>query len=104
MTKYPPLPTSLDAPGGTVEVVTVDTDGFKHNDGIDCWGMYDESTRRITICGKIPPRHRWKVYYHEVAHVAIVDSGLDDLLDDKLHEALCNAFAAQRMRERFGGG
>ena len=98
--KYPPLPTSLDAPGGRVKVKLCEK---IVNNGQDCWGLWEESTRVISIVREMPPRHQWKVFYHEVAHIAITDAGLDDILTIEMHEALCNAIASQRMRERFGG-
>lgn len=97
--KYPPLPRHIDAPGGRVRVRMAQK---IVNNGVDCWGLWEESTRTISLSSEAPPRHQWKVFYHEAAHVAITDAGLDDVLDDKTHEALCNAFASARMRERFG--
>ena len=45
---------------------------------------------------------RWRTFYHELTHVAVIDSGLANNLRDKIHEALCDAMATARMRERFG--
>ena len=99
--KYPPLPKTVDGPGGMVTVVLKKNP--KHEDGTACWGLWEEHIRTITVDEGATPRHQWKVYYHELCHVAITDAGLDDILEDRVHEAICNAYACQRMRERFGG-
>jgi len=72
------------------------------NGGQECWGLWEDHIRTISLSAESTPRHRWKVFYHELSHVAITDAGLDDILDEKTHEALCNAWASARMREQFG--
>lgn len=98
-TRYPKLPSSIEAPGGTVEVRLVDgiTEG-----GTECWGLYDPANRLITIDRTASLRHQWKTYYHEWAHVAFLDAGLDSGLPTNLHEVLCESIATARMRETFG--
>ena len=98
--KYPPIPKVIDAPGGRVKVQFVKK---IVSGGHECWGLWEDHTRTISLSIESTPRHHWKVFFHEWSHVAITDAGLDDILDEKTHEALCNAFAAARMRERFGG-
>lgn len=99
--KYPPLPTTVDCPGGTVEVVKLPV--VKHQDGSECWGLWEDNLRRISIDETAPMRHQWLVFYHELTHVAITDAGLDNVLDKNTHEAICDAIGTMRMRERFGG-
>ena len=101
MTEYPAIPKVIDAPGGKVRIVSKPK--VIHEDGRECWGMYDESTRTITLSTAAQPRHLWKVLFHELVHVGLIDAGIDDLLDDKTHEAICNALSTARMREQFGG-
>jgi len=100
VTRYPALPKTIEAPGGQVRVI-VTTEPIKHEHS-ECWGLYDSEFRTITIDGKAAPRQRWKTFFHECVHVAILDSGLDNGLSDALHEAICDAIATARMRERFG--
>ena len=97
---FPPLPKAISAPGGDVAVVLVDK--LKHPDGTECWGIWDDSTRTISLDKSANRRHQWRVLYHELAHVALGDAGLDNGIGDELVEAICDAVATQRMRERFG--
>lgn len=97
--KYPPLPTHVEAPGGRV---TVAPRQRPKADGDEVWGSWDEGQRRIEIDSSAPNRHQWKTLFHELAHVALTDSGTDELLPEATVEAICDAFATARMRERFG--
>jgi hypothetical protein len=98
--KLPPIPKAIEAPGGPVRIVQVRR--APRMDGVECWGLYDSSRRRISLLRTLPLAHRWKVLFHELVHVAILDAGLDNGLDDRLHEALCDAIATARVREAFG--
>lgn len=98
-TRYPPLPKSVQAPGGLIKVITT-KDNIKHENA-ECWGLYDPEMRTITIDMKAAPRQRWLTFFHELTHVALIDSGLNNGMSDALHEAICDAVATQRMRERF---
>jgi len=98
--KYPAIPKRLAAPGGDVTVLQKPK--LRHSDGTECWGLWDEASRTITLDPTAEPRHRWKVLFHEWAHVALDDSGLSNGLPDAMVESLCDAFAVARMRERFG--
>lgn len=96
--RYPPIPKWAEAPGGPVEVRLVDK--LVH-DGQECWGLYEPAERRITVVKTSRP-HQWRVYYHEWAHAALTDAGIDNALTEQIHEAICDALATARMRERFG--
>lgn len=97
--RYPPLPASLEAAGGTVTIELVDA--IRH-EGTECWGLYDHARRHVAIDRTATRAHQWRTLFHEMAHVAILDAGLDNGIEDRLHEALCDAWATSRMRERFG--
>lgn len=99
-TSFPALPKTLMAPGGEVSIKLVDK--LKHPDGDECWGIWDESVRQITLDKTATRRHLWKVLYHELTHVALGDAGLDNGMPNELVEAVCDAIASARMRERFG--
>jgi hypothetical protein len=96
----PPIPKRVEAPGGPVIVSQVRK--VPNLDGAECWGLYDSSTRRIRILRSLPLRFRWKILYHELVHVALIDAGLDNGIEDRLHEAICDAIATARSREAFG--
>jgi hypothetical protein len=98
--KYPALPKRLDAPGGAVTIVRVVGDLTAQ--GVACWGTWEPHTRTIEVSKGAPMAHQWKVLFHELAHVALDDSGLSNGLTDEMQEALCDAVATARMRERFG--
>jgi Zn-dependent peptidase ImmA (M78 family) len=98
--KYPPLPKEVEGPGGTVTVICTKA-GIKHENA-ECWGLYDSEARTITIDMRAKPRQRWLTFYHELVHVALIDAGLNNGIPDQLHEAICDAVATARMRERFG--
>lgn len=95
---YPPLPKSVMAPGGEVTVWLVDKAGTNG----DAWGTWQEATRTVEIEKSAQPRHRWRVFYHEMTHVALDDAGLSNGMPEELVEAICDAMASARMRERFG--
>lgn len=98
--KYPPLPKELEGPGGTVTIVL--TKEPITYESAECWGLYDSEARTITIDARVKPRQRWLTLFHELAHVALIDAGLNNGIADTLHETICDAIATARMRERFG--
>lgn len=98
--RYPPIPRVVSMPGGDVTVLV--QPNVRHEDGAACWGLWDDATRTITLDAGATPQHRWWTAYHELCHVALSDSGLDEGMHAKLVEAVCNAVATARMRERFG--
>lgn len=95
--RYPPLPKKLTMAGGPVSVVIVDTITERN---VDCVGLYDPEHRLISI-KKGKRSFQWNVLFHELTHAALIDAGLHNMLKDKLHEAICDAIAIARMRERF---
>lgn len=97
--RYPPIPKIVQAPGGPVKVILT-KENIKYESD-DCWGLYDSEHRTITLDAKAAPRQRWATFFHELTHVAILDSGLGNGLNSALHEAICDAVSTARMRERF---
>jgi hypothetical protein len=98
--KYPNLPTTVEAPGGTIAVVLKPT--LRHADGTDCWGMWDAANRTIELATTAAKRHQWRTLYHELCHAALDDSGISQGMTEAMQETLCEALATARMRERFG--
>lgn len=99
--RYPALPSVLHLAGGDVTIAT-QREVIKSEDGDVCNGLYDHERRHILIDAKLPKAHQWRTLYHELFHVAVLDSGLDNGLDHRMHEALADAVATARLRERFG--
>jgi len=98
--KYPPIPRTIEAPGGPLAIVL--RPALKHADGTECWGLWDPSTRTIELLISAPKRHQWRTLFHELTHAALDDSGLSQGMTDAMQESLCEALATARMRERFG--
>ncbi len=99
MIDYPPIPTEVESPGGTVRIEIGEAPVVE---GAACDGLWDSGRQVISLDGNVSPRHQWRTYYHELTHVALTDAGLDEIIDPKLHEAICQAVATARLRERFG--
>ncbi len=98
--KYPALPATVEAPGGTVAVLL--KPALRHADGTECWGMWDAANRTIEIASTAARRHQWRTLFHELTHAALDDSGISQGMSDAMQETLCEALATARMRERFG--
>lgn len=98
--RYPPLPKSVDAPGGTVTVQR--GSNLRAENNTACWGYWEPEKRLIMIDKSAEMRHQWKVLFHELHHVALDDSGLSHGMTDELVEACCDATATARVCERFG--
>ena len=96
---YPKLPVRFDALAGEVRLRLRPR---TKADGRDAWGSWDENTRVIEIDATALPRHQWQTLYHELAHAALTDSGVEEILTDQVVEAICDCVATARMRERFG--
>lgn len=98
--KYPALPATVEAPGGTITVILKPT--LRHPDGTECWGMFDLANRTIEIATTASKRHQWRTLFHELTHAALDDSGISQGMTDAMQETICEALTTARMRERFG--
>ena len=98
--KYPALPPTVEAPGGTITVILKPT--LRHPDGTECWGMFDLAARTIEIATTATKRHQWRTFYHELTHSALDDSGISQGITEAMQESICECIATARMRERFG--
>jgi Zn-dependent peptidase ImmA (M78 family) len=96
---YPKVPTRADALAGEVRIQLRRRTNV---DGKDAWGSWEENMRAIEIDTTATPRHQWHTLYHELAHAALADSGVEEILSDQIVEAVCDCIATARMRERFG--
>lgn len=97
--KLPPLPKTVNAPGGPIRVEMVTP---IYVDDKRCWGIYRDSDRLIQVDATLSGDYMWKVYYHELFHAFVIDAGLANLLSYEMHEALCDAIGTARYIERFG--
>ena len=70
--RFPPLPKTISAPGGTVTVRRVKA--IKLASGHEAWGTWEPHTRTVEIDLTAPMAHQWRTLYHELAHVALDDA------------------------------
>lgn len=99
--RFPRIPKRLNAPGGVVLVVLKPAGRVRTGES-ECWGTWEPHTRTVEIDKSAPIAHQWRTLFHELAHVALDDAGLSNGMPDELVEAVCDAMATHRMRERFG--
>ena len=102
--RYPPIPKVMKCPGGDVAVTLATKAKMQEvsDPGEEVLGYYHERDRYVMILKSLSAEQKWRVYWHEWAHVLLEDSGIANGLTLELEEALADAIAAARMRERFG--
>ena len=102
--RYPPIPKFVRCLGGRVPVKIVSKKEMaKYSDpGEELFGYFHESHRFILIARHLKPSERWRVLWHEISHIALWDSGIQNGLEGKLEEAICDAFASNTMRVLHG--
>lgn len=99
--RYPPLPTSVQGAGGTLTVQLV-AEIKPDEPGEDILGQFDPSTRHIRIKKSLRGDQQWLVYFHELTHAALWDSGAHNALTGPAEEIVCDAVSTSRLREKFG--
>lgn len=99
--RYPPLPRTVQGAGGTLTVELVDKIEPSTPEE-DVLGQFQPETRHIRIKRSLRGDQRWLVYFHELTHAALWDSGAHNALPGPAEEIVCDAIATSRLRERFG--
>lgn len=99
--RYPPLPTQVEGAGGTLTVQLV-PEIKSTEQGEDILGQFEPSTRHILIKKSLRGDQRWLVFFHEVTHAALWDSGAHNALPGAAEEIVCDSIATARLREKFG--
>lgn len=74
----------------------------KDEDSVGTEGTWEPDTRTIEIKDSLHPRRKWLIFFHEMMHACLADSGLVNLLTDDSQEALCDAVATARLVEMVG--
>ena len=97
---YPKIPTKMMGAGGPITIKLRNTRVAAEDKEV--WGTWDESQRVIELDTRGTMFHQWRVFFHELTHAMLADSGLENLFADNLVEAICDANATARMREKFG--
>jgi hypothetical protein len=98
--KVAPLPKQVMGMAGPIAVEVCDK--LTDEDGSHCLGLWIFRERRIKLERHANMQQVWATFYHELVHAALDDSGLSNLLTEPQQEALCDALANARIRERFG--
>lgn len=98
--RWPPIPAVVQGMGGPITVRVIPNP--KDEDGNELWGSWEQSTRVIEIDAAAPIEFRWHTLGHELCHAALGDSGLVNVIEEKLVEALCDAFGTARVQEMRG--
>lgn len=55
----------------------------------DCWGLFKGDS--IYLATSLTGEQRKRVLIHELTHAVLAISGLTNLIEDKLEEAICDA-------------
>lgn len=96
--RYPSLPRTVQGAGGTLTVHLV----AKPGGDAENMGHFDPAIRRIEIAKSLRGDQRWMVYFHELTHAALWDSGAHNLVPGAAEEVVADAIAVARLREKFG--
>lgn len=96
--KLPKLPKTFFSVLGPIEVADLVAPPPEAGDAV---GLYKYVERRIEIEPKMAPEARWSTLWHEAVHVALNDSGVQNVLTKDQAEAVCDAvggYLAAMMR------
>ena len=94
-----PPPSRVETPVGTVRVVPAPGPLVIEGDTVLGAWLWDQ--QRIVIDTATSPRTVWHTYYHELCHVALDAAGVSNMVTGEKQEAVCDAIATARLRERF---
>lgn len=76
--------------------------GMWEVDGDSVIGAWYWETQNIRVDTTRPVRVQWHTLYHETCHAAMDGAGLTAVRPYDDQEAICDAIASARVRERFG--
>ncbi len=93
------IPSSVPSQLGPVPVVWVDS--MTNGEGQKVLGGFHIIRRTIYLQNDLKqnPTLALAVFFHETCHVWIMDSGLYNLLPEKVQQAICDAQASYRVAE-----
>ena len=102
MTRPPwTLPPKIEGIAGPITIRSVPN--LKHSDGTRCLGTWDDATRIIKVDAGLHGESLERVFYHELVHSALDDSGVGSLFTDGVTEAVCDGRGTAMLRFRKGG-
>ena len=97
---WPKLPRTVQGSGGPIAVRRKRV--LKAEDGDAAWGLWDAGARTIWVAYGLTREQQWRVYYHELMHATLSDSGLENVFPEQGVETLCDAVATARIQEHRG--
>lgn len=84
--KLPRMPAAVCSPLGDVAVGTLGSEESKK-----ALAMFFGDQRAIGVSPNQSPISAWQSFFHELTHLAMWDSGVHQLLEEKQEEAVCDA-------------
>lgn len=85
------IPGSVYSPIGKIPVIC-DQKTNRHLDSKSLLGSFSTGERVIRLHSKSPIGLRMSVLGHEVMHSILSDTGVSNMMEGKLEEAVCDAF------------
>lgn len=98
------LPSNVPLFGTTFDVgVLSPEDEVKYGQGGRLLGLFDPEDQMISIKAGMPPLLRLAVFFHELAHLRVLTTGIGNLLTDEQEEGLAD-WVGFWISELFGSG
>lgn len=95
------IPTRVRLAGGMVTVKRVKVTSAPPRDGEDVVGYSIFRPRVIEVVEDLPACVAWSTFYHEIAHFALYDAGVHNVLSESKIEAVCDAIGLGLLHARF---
>lgn len=67
---------------------------------LEAMGYFSHLKRTVDVLDSLPLEQKWQTFWHEVLHVALWDSGANNVLESRAQELVCDAvgtFLTQMM-------
>ena len=95
------LPETVEGVAGRLWVRSVPN--LKSSDGVRSLGTWDDATRVLKVDSGMVGDMVERVFYHELTHSALDDTGCHALFSARITEAVCDAMGTAMLRFRKGG-
>jgi hypothetical protein len=95
------LPSKIEGVAGPIWVRPVAN--LKAADAVRCLGTWDDATRLLKVDSALVGEQLERVFYHELIHSALDDTGLHALMTEAVTEAMCDGIGTAMLRFRKGG-
>ncbi len=95
------IPSRVRLAGGMVTVKRVKTTSAPLREGEDVMGYSMFRPRIIEVVEDLRASVAMSTFYHELAHFALFDAGVHNLLSDAKLEAVCDAIGLAFMHAKF---